>query len=263
MRCYLIRHAQTDWNFENRIQGHSDPPLSALGRQQARRVGAYFAGRSIRALYTSHLARSLHTAQVIARATGVAPTVIPALAEIHLGAWEGLTPEEVNARYRGAYERWRTTPARVRIPGGEPVERFRARVRAAFTQIAAAHRNGVQGTSAAHAGELVIVTHGGTIASLLADWMRADYSHLLHRLVLDNAGISAVSYRSDPPCILWVNAVSHLPQPAAAAGVPLTASSSSWSSSGSAVSPGRRGSRTGRTSRRGASRTSRSRGSAA
>lgn len=200
MRCYLIRHAQTQWNAEDRIQGHSDPPLSATGRQQARRTAAYFAGRPIAALYTSPLARSRQTAQAIAQATGVTPAVVPDLAEIHLGAWEGLTPEEVNARYDGAYHLWRTQPASVRIPGGEPVTAFRERVRTTFAQMIAPPQQ----------GDVVIVSHGGVIASWLADWMGAEYDQVLHRLVLDNAGISGVDCRSVPPWILWINAVTHL-----------------------------------------------------
>lgn len=200
MKCYLIRHAQTQWNFENRIQGHSDPPLSALGCEQAKRTAGYFSGRSIQALYTSHLIRSRQTAETIAQATGLTPTVIPGLSEIHLGAWEGLTPEEVNARYDGAYQVWKTEPSRVRIPGGEAVAAFHERVRATFAQIAADHRE----------GEIVIVSHGGVIASWLADWVGAEYDQLLHRLVLDNGGISGVDCRTAPPCVLWVNAVEHL-----------------------------------------------------
>ncbi|MBI3319313.1 MAG: histidine phosphatase family protein [Candidatus Omnitrophica bacterium] len=198
--CYLIRHAQTTWNSENRIQGHADLPLSDAGHQQAERVGAYFADRSITALYTSHLARSLQTALAISQTTGVSPTVEPALSEIHFGAWEGLTAEQVNAAYDGAYHRWRTNPSEVTIPGAELLESFRARVRMAVGRILAAHDE----------GGVVIVSHGGVIASLFADWLLADYDALLQRLVVANAGISAVDCRTDPPSILWVNVTSHL-----------------------------------------------------
>lgn len=198
--CYVVRHAQTTWNVENRIQGHADLPLSEAGRQQAERVGAYFAGRSIAALYTSHLARSLQTARAIAQTTGASPIIEPALSEIHFGPWEGLTAGEVNAAYDGAYHRWRTNPSHVTIPGGELLESFRARVRAAAGRIFAAHDE----------GEIVIVSHGGVIASLFADWLIADYDALLQRLVVANAGISAVDRRTDPPSIMWVNVTSHL-----------------------------------------------------
>ena len=200
MRCYLVRHAQTTWNDENRIQGHADPPLSPLGCEQAERLASYFADRSIGALYTSGLARSLHTAQAIARKTKLTPRIEPALAEIHLGIWEGLTPEEVDTRFHGAYQQWHLAPSQVTIPGAEPLEQFRIRVRTAVTQIWEAHRD----------GEMVIVSHGGVIAALLADCLGADYDHLLRKLCLDNAGVSAIDCRTTPPCVLWINATHHL-----------------------------------------------------
>ena len=107
MRAYLVRHAQTTWNAENRIQGHSDPPLSALGLAQAQRVGAWCAARPMAALYTSHLQRSRQTAEAIARQTGLSASVHRGLAEIQLGAWEGLMPDDVEARFPGLFEEWR------------------------------------------------------------------------------------------------------------------------------------------------------------
>src|SRR3989338_6465861 len=89
-RCYLVRHAQSVWNVDNRIQGHSDLPLSPLGEQQA---------------------------------------------QIHLGSWEGLTPAELDAKFPGAYRQWTTAPSRVTIPGAEPLEDFRRRVRGAFARV--------------------------------------------------------------------------------------------------------------------------------
>lgn len=201
MRCYLVRHAQTAWNHENRIQGHSDLPLSPAGLEQVKRLSNYFAGRPISALYTSQLARSLQTAQAIARQTGLSPTVEPALAEMHLGVWEGLTPDEVDSRYGGAYQRWRVTPSQVTIPGAEGLEQFRRRVRHTVGQILTTHRDD---------GDVVIVSHGGVIAALFADWLNAGYDEVLRRLVLDNAGISALDCQVTPPCVLWVNATTHL-----------------------------------------------------
>ncbi len=205
MRCYLVRHAQTAWNGENRLQGTSDIALSALGQEQAKRLSVYFGvvhadGHPIAALYTSHLKRSRETADWIARQTGVTPIVEPALAEMGLGDWEGLTPEEIDGRFDGAYERWRQEPGRVVIPQAEPLRVFRGRVRDAFERILAAQRE----------GSVVIVSHGGVLASFLADCLDADYERVLRKLVLENAGVSAVDAYTRPPHILWVNHTAHL-----------------------------------------------------
>lgn len=197
---YLVRHAQTDWNFENRLQGQSDLPLNAAGRRQAARVGRYFSGRRIAAVYTSHLARSRQTADEIAGRAKLVPTVDEDLAEIYLGVWEGLTPEDVNRRFNGAYEVWQSAPSQVTIPQAEPLEAFHTRARAAVRRILARHPS----------GDVVIVTHGGLISSVLAEWLEADYDRVLRKLSLDNAGVSAVAHQTTWPHILWINDTTHL-----------------------------------------------------
>jgi len=199
-RCFLVRHGQTDWNLEQRIQGQSDLPLNAAGLRQAEELAGYFASRPLTALYASHLQRSRQTAEAIARETGLEIMVDPDLAEIYLGEWEGLTAQEVDGRYQGAYRLWQSSPSQVRIPGAEPLTRFRIRARAAFSRIVDRHPD----------GRVAIVTHGGVIASLLSDSLDADYDALLRRLSLDNAGVSAVEHAVRPPQILWINETGHL-----------------------------------------------------
>ena len=138
-RCYLVRHAQTPWNGENRIQGHSDLPLSPLGERQAKQLGERFASHHLQGIFTSALQRSVQTARAIASGNGhgVSPLVERELAEMHLGAWEGLTPAEVDRRFQNAYQQWRDRPSSVAIPEAEPLEAFRQRVRRALTSIMA------------------------------------------------------------------------------------------------------------------------------
>ncbi len=221
MRCYLIRHAQTIWNRDNRFQGHLDAPMSPLGLRQVERLGRHFAGRTVHALFTSHLGRSRETAAAITRVTGAEAIHNPGLAEINLGEWEGLTPEEIDRRYAGGYQLWCKQPSRVHIPGAEPLEHFRARARATFEEI----------VSRAHAPELVIVCHGGVISSLLADWLGADYDQLLRQLLLSNAGISAVEWYPRCTTIMWINDTAHLAglESHDAAPQPITAASSTSS----------------------------------
>ncbi len=210
-RCYLVRHAQTVWNDENRIQGHSDVPLSPLGVKQAERLGVCFASRPVKGLFTSALQRSQRTAQAIADGNGhgVSPVVERDLAEIHLGDWEGLTPDEVDARFQRAYQQWRTRPSSVVIPGGEPLEAFRDRVRRAMERVMAGVGE----------GEYVIVTHGGVIAALLADILGADYDRVLRRVRLDNAGVTALDFFTELPHVVWINSTTHLEALAPSTGV--------------------------------------------
>ena len=201
-RCYLVRHAQTVWNSQNRLQGHSDLPLSPLGEQQAQCVAAFFAERPIKGLYTSHLIRSRQTAQAIAskKADGVQPVIDNELAEMHLGDWEGLTPVEIDAQFSGAYRQWRTQPSSVVIPGAEPPAAFRMRVQRVFERLVSTFDD----------GEYVVVSHGGVIAAVLADLWGAEYDAVLRRLRLDNAGVTALEFGSGHPHALWVNTTAHL-----------------------------------------------------
>ena len=201
-RCYLVRHAETVWNGENRIQGGSDLPLSPLGLQQAEQLGIWCASRHVRGIVTSALQRSRQTAQAIAAGNGhrVQPVIEQELAEMHLGAWEGLTPEEVDARFENAYQQWRTRPSSVVIPGGEPLEAFRERIRRALGKVLASFGE----------GEYVVVSHGGVIATILADLLGSDYDTLIRRLRLDNAGVTALEFGREVPHILWVNSTIHL-----------------------------------------------------
>ena len=201
-RCYFVRHGQTLWNSENRIQGHSDVPLSPLGEQQAQSVGSFFASYHLKGIFTSTLQRSQQTAAAIVAGNGhgVSPIVERDLAEIHLGAWEGLTPEEVDARYQGAYQQWRVQPSAVRIPQAEPLAAFQQRVRQALARI----------LSSIEEGEYVVVSHGGVIAAVLAETLGADFDMLLRRLRLDNGGITALEFGTRLPHVLWINATAHL-----------------------------------------------------
>ena len=202
IRCYFVRHGQTAWNEENRIQGHSDQPLNSAGISQARRLGARFASHHVAGIFTSHLVRSRATAEAIAAGNGhgAAPVVETELAEMHLGAWEGLTPAEVDAKFGNAYQRWRQEPSAVSIPDGETTEAFRTRVRRIFGRL----------TGQMGQGEYVLVSHGGVIAAVLADLLGADYDHLLRRLRLDNAGVTAIELDAPVPHVLWVNSTAHL-----------------------------------------------------
>src|SRR5262245_53202123 len=97
---YIIRHGETDWNLSGRWQGHADVPLNALGRAQAQRLAERLRREDTRldSIYSSDLLRAWETALIIGDALGVAPRPLPALREIDVGAWSGLTRAEVLMR---------------------------------------------------------------------------------------------------------------------------------------------------------------------
>jgi len=98
-RIVLIRHGETDWNTETRIQGHTDIPLNRRGRWQAQRLGAALADEGLAAVYASDLQRAHATAQAVAQASGLEVVVHSGLRERAFGVFEGLTFSEIEDRW--------------------------------------------------------------------------------------------------------------------------------------------------------------------
>lgn len=154
---FLVRHGETDWNQQRRIQGLTDIPLNDVGRVQARTTGRLLARRNWDAVYSSPLSRAFETASIIAGELGLdEPTPVESLVERNYGEAEGLNFLEVERRW----------PDRGAVPGQESREQVVARVVPALRDLAAAHP----------AQSLVIVTHGGAIRAVLTA-VQPDSSH--------------------------------------------------------------------------------------
>jgi broad specificity phosphatase PhoE len=161
---HLARHGETDWNRELRWQGHSNPPLNERGRRQARALAAALDGTSLTAVYSSDLSRASETAEIVASRLDLPVTVDPALREIDVGSWEGVTLAEIEARFPEAVEGWERRGAHG-WEGGETHDQMAARVLNAVHSIAAGHES----------EELLVVTHGGPIRALKALAAGLDY----------------------------------------------------------------------------------------
>ena len=127
-RIFVARHGESIWNAEHRWTGHGDPPLSEAGRAQAREACETLRGYGFDAVSSSTLVRALETASVIASALGI-PRLDPMrhFDERFAGSMSGMTSAEMEARWPGFLEQWKSG-APVEIPGGEPWQAFVARV---------------------------------------------------------------------------------------------------------------------------------------
>ena len=152
----LARHGETDWNREGRFQGFADPTLNDTGRAQAAGLAAELAGVELAAVYSSPLRRAFETAELLAAAHQLAPAAVEALREVDVGSWQGLTREEVEARFPEQFARWLDYGQGWQ--DGESYAEMARRVVAALLQLAAAHE-----------GERILaVTHGGPIRAAFA-----------------------------------------------------------------------------------------------
>lgn len=146
----VVRHGETAWNRERRMQGHTDMPLSATGRAQAAALARRLSEVAMAALYSSDLQRARDTAVAIAARTGREVIADPRLRERRFGIFEGLTYEEMSARYPEEFARFQSRDPDYVIHGGESAREFRERCLACLAEIAEKHAG----------AEIIVVTHG-------------------------------------------------------------------------------------------------------
>ena len=180
---YLVRHGETDWNRQRRIQGLTDIPLNDTGRAQARATGALLARRSWDDVYASPLSRARETAEIIADELGLPePSLLDAMVERNYGAAEGLDWMQVETRF----------PHGSSVPGRESREQVGARVVPALIRLAE-ERPGQS---------LVIVSHGGAIRAVLSE-VEPSQSHgmitngSVHSFRLEDGALQLIAF-DDP-----------------------------------------------------------------
>lgn len=200
MNIILIRHGESIWNRQQRIQGRRDPGLSKNGKKQALSAAKRLKKEKIKIVYASRLKRCAQTAGIIAKATGANVVFRPDIEEIILGDWQGRTVEEVKDKYPKIYGAWLKAPSTARIPGWEGISRFTKRVDRAFKKI-------LSGNSAE---AVCIVTHWGVIAAHLSKTLNTDFDRIFKTLRIDNCGISKISYKNGKAIIQCINDTRHL-----------------------------------------------------
>ncbi|MFC8372661.1 MULTISPECIES: histidine phosphatase family protein [unclassified Streptomyces] len=163
-RVILWRHGQTSWNVERRFQGSTDVDLTETGVAQARRSARLLAGLKPDAIVASDLRRAAATAAELAALTGLDVTLDEALRETYAGVWQGLTHDEIIARYGDEYTAWKR---------GEPVRRGGGELETEVADRAAPvvlrHVDKLP-----EDGTLVVVSHGGTIRTTIGRLLGLD-----------------------------------------------------------------------------------------
>lgn len=185
-RLLLLRHGQTDLSVQRRYSGRGNPPLTDLGRRQARAAAGYLAGKGgISAVISSPLARAQETAAIAAGALGLAVNVDEDLIETDFGSWEGLTFAEAAAADPDLHPRWLRDTS-VTPPGGESFDEVHSRVRRARNRIIADHGGST----------VLVVSHVTPIKTMLRMALDAGPA-ILYRLHLDLASLSIAEFYAD------------------------------------------------------------------
>ena len=155
-RVLAIRHGETAWNVQHRIQGQLDIALNATGRWQAARLAQALADDALSAVYSSDLQRAAATAQALVRDSGLEVVTDTGLRERGFGVFEGLSFTEIERRWPEQSARWRSRDPEFGPEGGETLCDFHARSVAAATRLAAAHPGQA----------IALVAHGGVLDCL-------------------------------------------------------------------------------------------------
>ncbi|HXU89261.1 MAG TPA: histidine phosphatase family protein [Methylomirabilota bacterium] len=166
---YLLRHGEVVRAETRRFIGHLDVPLSPGGEAQCAVQARRLAALRIDALYASDLERARRSGEIIAAPHGLTPRILPALREMAMGRWEGLTADEIRAREPDAFRDWMTRIGEFPFPGGESLPDLLARAGPAFDRI----------VGASPAGAVAIVAHGGTNRALLCRALGVPLDRLL------------------------------------------------------------------------------------
>jgi len=165
IRVVLWRHGQTDWNVENRFQGHSDIPLNKVGEYQVAQAASVLAGLKPNRIISSDLIRARSTAAALADLTNLKVEINPGLRETHGGLWEGKTAPENRATHGDLFANWYEG-------GDEPAGVIGER----RSEVAKRAVEVIDRETANFTGTIVFVTHGGTVRSILGSILKLPIS---------------------------------------------------------------------------------------
>jgi alpha-ribazole phosphatase len=202
-KLILVRHGQTVYNAERRYQGQSDIPLNETGLQQAALLASRLQKIRLTAAYSSDLIRASKTAEIaLARhPSGLTPKISPLLREISGGGFEGLTWEEIVAKYPDLAHKWSDNRGWHTPPGGEPLADAQERINKAIAQIV--EENPGEDSS------VLIVAHGGIISVLICTMLGIDLNKLW-QLRIDSCSLTILDLYDKGAILSLFNDTSHL-----------------------------------------------------
>jgi probable phosphoglycerate mutase len=198
MLLYCVRHGESAFNAEGRIQGQADVPLSPLGLRQSEGLAAALSKLPIEAVFSSPLARAAQTARPVAAALSVELVFEERLKELNAGVFQGRTWDEVATEYPEAAARWKSSDPDFVIPGGESRRQLMQRGRLALEAV---RECGLR--------QVAVVAHGGVLAAAFKALLCIPAE--LNPFSLFNASISQLRWDGQVK-LLTLNQVDHLPR---------------------------------------------------
>jgi broad specificity phosphatase PhoE len=192
-----VRHGETSWNRENRVQGRNDTPLSEAGTAQAERLAESMEAEKIGLIITSPLQRAVETASIINRRINAPIEIDEDLMELDQGMFEGMNFRELSRDHGDFLKRWAADPASVAMPGGESLTGLQERAWRAMCRITSS------------CDSTLAVSHNFTITTILCKILDIPLSDF-RRIRLDNASKTIIETAEDTFRVIVINDTTHL-----------------------------------------------------
>ena len=179
--------------------GWMDEDLSEKGLWQAEKLSRRLAQRSIEVVYSSPLKRAFRTAQMVALPHSLPVRVLEGLGEIRIGEWEGMSGQEIAAKFPDLWQTWRSDPSGIQMPGGESLAQVQERAAAAFDRIAQANQG----------KQVLVVTHDVVVRLMVAHYLNVSTS-IYRRLEVGNASLTIIELVDGRGWLRVLNDIAHL-----------------------------------------------------
>lgn len=180
MKIYLVRHGETDWNLENKIQGQTDTLLNDNGKKQARELAEKVSREmgKVGSIYSSRQKRALETARIIGHELSLPPIVHQGLEEICLGEWEGYTWKQVREVFPEEYQNWHRNRRYQAPPKGESYQQLLNRLLPALDDIVKTEEQ-----------DTLLVTHSAVIMTLMSYIYDTPFEDMARNYKTGNAAV--------------------------------------------------------------------------
>lgn len=198
-RLYLVRHGQTEWNIEGRMQGSKDSPLTDLGIYQAKQLGKSLEKVNIDIVYSSSSERTMNTAKIIVgkRKINILPT--DELKEMNFGFWEGMTFEVIKEQYQELYQTFWNTPHLLRDCPGESFEQLKNRLVGFVNKVIQQHEG----------KDILLVTHGVALKMIINTFKGLDIKDIFQGEILKPTSLTVVEVENNNYNIVKYGDIEH------------------------------------------------------
>lgn len=199
IRLFLVRHGETFWNKERRAQGIKDIKLTEQGKTQGVFLAEKLKNEDIDLIYSSDLSRAYETAKILGDKLDKSVHVLSGIREMNFGKWEGLTIDEIQAKYQNIYAVWGKTPHMAQVPGAETLIQVQERAMKAVYNIINKNPN----------KNIVLVSHGVAIKVIIFGLLDLDLSNYT-KIRQDNTAINIIDVKCDQNVLVQLNDTCHL-----------------------------------------------------